>query len=193
MGFRIAYLLAQTDVETAIAAFGLTETATGREAPFGEAELWAMHLNKTGWTVIWAEDELFFFDQKKRVSALSKTTPVISCIVNETVMASTAMGWRGGAEIWSVHHQGDGDDIRHLNISGMPPPLLDDLRTRADKAQAEDETGDHFFDVPLKLAAMETGFRYDAVLSPEDASTYHVLAAPPRPAPGFFTRLFGRR
>ena len=192
MGFRIGYLLAQTEVETATAAFGLTTGAALDAPPFGD-DLWATHLVKTGWTVIWAEDELFFYEQPKCVAALSKHAPVISCVVNETVMASTAMGWRDGRLTWSVHHQGDAEDTSNLDAKGALPPLLDDLKARA-VANADDEIDEYysFFEVPLDLAAMETGFRHDRVLSSAEAPTYSTLTASAAAKPGFFARLLGK-
>lgn len=194
MGFRISYLLAQVDREVVTDAFGLTEiertTERPTELPADGTSFWAAHLQKTGWTVIWAEDELFFFERQKDIAKLSKSAPVIMCIVNETVMASTAMGWLNGSLIWDMHHQGDGDDINHLDVSGTPPPLFDMLKERAAKAQAEDEDSDHSFGIPLSLAAMESGFRHDAIPRRDEVEEYVLLEHAAKR--GFFTRLLGR-
>ena len=190
MGFRISYLLAQVDRDVATGAFGLADIARTAEQPVDAEPFWAAHLCKTGWTVIWAEDELFFFERQKDIAKLSKTAPVIMCIVNETAMASTAMGWLNGALVWDIHHQGDGGDVSHLGVSGTPPPLFDMLKKRADQGQAEDDTIDYFFDIPLSLAAMESGFRHDAQLRSDEVDEYVLLDRAAKH--GFFARLLGR-
>lgn len=190
LGYRISYLLAQVDRDVATDAFGLVEIGRMTKQPADEAQFWAAYLRKTGWTVIWAEDELFFFERQKEIAKLAKSAPVVMCVVNETVKASTAMGWLGGMLVWDIHHQGDGDDVSHLDVSGTPPPLFDMLRERAAQGQAEDDSIDHFFDIPLKLAAMESGFRHDATIPNGEVDEYALLEQSAER--GFFSRLFGR-
>ena len=190
MGYRISYLLAQTDIESAIGAFGLSEINRSPLQPTDEAPFWATQLRKTGWTLIWAKDEQFFAQREARVAELSQNGPVISCVVNEPIMASGATYWMGGANVWSISHQGDGR-ATNLDVSGTPPPLFEAVRDRAADEQAENGSCGHFFEIPLNLAAMETGFRQDAALQDNEVGEYLRLTAPNKS--GFFARFLGRR
>jgi hypothetical protein len=194
LGYQISYLLAQTECDLAIGAFNLSEISLSAEQPVDKAPFWATHLRKTGWTLIWAEDECFFEQREARIVALSQHGPVISCVVNETVMASVASCWMGGAKIWSVGHHGDdnnnGNEAIHLDVSGTPPLLFETVRDRAAERQTEDGSVDHFFQIPLDLAAMETGFRHGAPLRDDEVDEYIYLAMTPKPS--FFARLLGK-
>jgi hypothetical protein len=81
------------------------------------------------------------------------------------MMASAAYGYRRGRRQWEVVHDSSygRDDVA---ITGRPPPQLAEIHRRlADRNEKQDPDAwprvDYLFDVPVELAASETGYRHD--------------------------------
>lgn len=190
MGYRICYLAARMEPAAMARAFGLTVSGTAGEIPDYGA-WWAARAGDTGWSILWAHDETFGEKSLDRIAALSHETDVQHCVVNETVMCSSAELWSGGRRSWRVTHDGSGENAFDLTVEGTPPAMLVALRERHFAAQREAEDVDHVFEVPLDLAAEQTGFRYGdglALNGPDGV----LLLEPPRRA-SLLARLFGRR
>ncbi|MEM9010614.1 MAG: hypothetical protein AAGE18_05255 [Pseudomonadota bacterium] len=194
MAFRIAYLLTEAPLTDAVKALDLQIAEEVGDPPDGDVPLWATTLSHPNWTLVWAEDELFFFKRERACSTLSRRASLISCIVNETVMSSTAMGWRDGAEVWSLHHQGDTGDVFHLDIAGTPPAEFADLNAALEAKRSDgsaEPDHDYAFEVPVALAERLTGFRYDRAVDPNRRGAFRILE--PRQAPSLLVRLFRSR
>lgn len=129
--------------------------------------------------------------------ALSKKGPAVACSIEEHVMCQEARGYRDGAEVWRVVHDPNrGESLFHLEVSGAPPPQLDEIRARLETEQkaegGEDANVDFISDVPLELAKSVCGFKHDDEW-PEGFYFTTLRRSGAAPGPGFFARLFGRR
>ena len=89
---------------------------------------------------------------------------MVTCAVEEHIVASSASGWKNGAAIWSILHDSQ-RGMRHLDVTGDPPEQLNAIRTRLMDEQSADggDEGDvdYIFDVPVEVALALTGFRHD--------------------------------
>jgi hypothetical protein len=198
MGFRISWLAAKGLSKSALFAhFGLHDTGVvdeANESPFSVAEL------PTGWTVLWSNDQKFA--NIERATELSRLAPVISCMVNETVMFSSANYFEDGTYKWFVGHNAQ-EGMFDLQIEGDLPSQFEDIRTSL--MQQQDSEGgdaadvDFIFDIPLELARTVCGFKHDMTqfdwgepeffeAKPIEQTTQGMTAKPP----GLFSRLFGR-
>ena len=103
------------------------------------------------------------------LSQVSHTREIVGCQVEERIMVSAAFCWRDGARVWNVTHEAD-KGVRNLEIEGNPPDALATLRAEASKLQDKERTFpflpvpwemDHFFRVPIDLAASVVGYEHD--------------------------------
>ncbi|MEL7343357.1 MAG: hypothetical protein AAFN59_00670 [Pseudomonadota bacterium] len=196
MGFRISYICADLPVLDLVKGMGLVLSGKANEMPSGD-DFWAARL-KSDTSLLWCEDELYGFDRQRLLLALSMRTRVVNCIINETVMASTAQCFEGGELVWQLHWQGDEELTREqLTIEGTPPAILEQILKENAEDQAEFEEEEDFedcFEVPVTLAERLTGFRYDASLERDAVDEFLILlpsSGTPRKAE-LFSRLFGR-
>ena len=146
---------------TVLASFGLRDLGTidvANETLFSVAEL------PTGWTILFVND--YELGGNAGVLAeVSARSHVVVCQAEEHMMASAAYGYRRGRRQWEVVHDSSyGRD--DLAISGRPPAQLAEIHRRlADKNEKQDPDAwprvDYLFDVPVELAASETGYRHD--------------------------------
>lgn len=193
MGFRISHICADLPVLDLVQGMELTVNGTAEETP-SNVPFWAARL-KSGTSLLWCEDELYGFERQHLLQALSMHTRVINCIINETVMASTAQCFEKGDLIWQLHWQGDEELTREqLSIEGQPPSVLDAIIAEAAAEQEEEEEFEDYFDVPVTLVERLSTFRYDMWLERDAVDAFLILGSATS-APqngGFFGRLFGR-
>jgi hypothetical protein len=160
MGFSISWFGFENKSKAEVLAlFGLRDLGTVDEANgalFSVAEL------PTGWTILFVNDYEFGGDAEV-LAEVSRVGYVVACQAEEHVMASAARGYRDGREEWQVVHDSSRgrDDIA---VRGQPPARLTKIRRRL--AAQQQEPGewprvDFLFDVPVELAASETGYRHD--------------------------------
>lgn len=193
MGFNICHVAAPCAASDLAQALGLAVRENTPDQPDGE--WWAARLRSGGWSLLWSEDEEFGRRAEARIAELSREVEVVLCVVNETVMFSSAELWRDGALAWRVSHRGDGEDIRDLTVTGTPPLEFEEIRARLFARQdADDGRTDYVFDIPVELAEGMSGFRHDGWLE-DGATDGYLLVAPERAAPvprkGLWARLLG--
>jgi hypothetical protein len=93
---------------------------------------------------------------------ISKGTSAVACLISENTMNSSCECWVDGKRIWRVSHDGQFDNVKHIEIEGHShPPNLKELQEKAETNQATDENVDFMFDVPLKLSEDISGFKID--------------------------------
>lgn len=104
---------------------------------------------------------------------LSVGCEVISLFVEEHVMFSRVSSWKDGKRLWSVIHKSEERDD-HLEMEGALPLEFSSIRDQISAERGQTP----FFEIPCKLAAKLTGYRYDAPAK-EQISGFVVLALPP--------------
>jgi len=196
VGFSHAFV-ATKDIGKAdlLERLGLTETGED-----GDVDVFLNGYGLTqlpnGWLVVACNN--YGFPARAPLAALSELGMVVSCAIDERVMASEARGFAGGREVWSVAHDGGDKGAFDLEVAGAPPNGFVGLRDKTFAEQeAEDTAGarvDVVFDLPPRLAESLCGFFIG-----ETEGDFVELRAPRRGGspgsskPGFFRRLFGGR
>jgi hypothetical protein len=94
---------------------------------------------------------------------VSKGCELVAAGAEEHVMASFAEGWRDGGWLWSISHDAQ-EAFDHLATEGSVPEGFEAIRAQAFEEQqasggAEADV-DYFFDVPLDVAKLVTGFSH---------------------------------
>jgi hypothetical protein len=197
-----------------LAALGLG--GTGRFEELAESTYDGAAL-PSGWYLVAGECADARLLDEARLARLAAKGDVVTVSVEEHVMYSTAAGWSGGRELWSVTHASErGRD--HLAVVGNPPEPFGEIRDRllADQ-RSEDEANeltsqigggvDHVFDVPVDLGFALVTYRHDQDIEGVGGAPFEILepAAAPKPAqpakrrarpirreePSFWKRLFG--
>lgn len=160
-------------------------------AEMPDIECWIARLKKTGWTILWLEDELLIRRAVAQIEKLSRRHVTYICEVNETVMWSSAELWKDGQQLWKVTHAGDVDDIFDLSEAGISPDRYFDLKQKITSDQKNESEGvDHILDIPLDLAALDFGFRHDDYLEPSDVNSFFMIDASRKKS--LISRILGR-
>ena len=164
MGFSIAWIAVRDKPKAVVhAELGLRETGA-QEAesdwPIAGVEL------PGGWYLLFLNDLLHPFTEEAVLSKLSQGCLAVTCQVEEHVMASTAVAYRGGVKQWGVTHESD-QGPRHLVERGDLPSHYAGIKKRLlneqDVGDAEAHGVDYVWDMPVTLAHEVVGFRHDAV------------------------------
>jgi len=107
-------------------------------------------------------------------------------------MFSSASAWKNGNKVWRVAHNGEEDNVLHLESSGDLPPEFESIRKNVfakqaqEAAEPDDLKVDHVYELPAELAKKLTGFRHDQdtpglvdeafeVLEPAESSSWNPL------------------
>lgn len=164
MGFSICWIgVKGQDKIGALKLFEMRDTGVEDEtndAPYSAAN------TESNWAIIWSND-LTFAGDEPRLGRISKMSPLLACFVEEHTMFSLAILYEGGEAIWSIMHQGDGEDVFHLEKAGAIPSFLVEIedhlmaKQRAEGGRAADV--DYVFEIPLLAAKQLTGFKHDEV------------------------------
>jgi hypothetical protein len=127
---------------------------TGRREEFPESELSAAEM-PNGWYLIVSDRTEQVCPDAALQRLSSAGGELITCFIEEHVMASKATGWKDGQMKWSVTHDCQ-KDRRHLDVQGEPPPEFAAIR---DKLLAKDKPGevDYIFDIPVETAKSVAG------------------------------------
>jgi hypothetical protein len=198
MGYSQSWLAVRGKTPAAVLeALGLRGTGTREEiaeSPIVGAEL------PTGWYLIVTDRSGHRLTRDAVLQRLSAECEVVAGDVEEHVMVSVAVGWKGGERAWSVVHDAQ-RDIEHLEAEGELPSIFaaihHELRSKQQAAGGRDADVDHLFDAPVELARALTGYRYDADIAAMGDRPFEVLTqtsgnSPARDdRPSFFKRLFG--
>jgi hypothetical protein len=151
----------------------------------------AVGVSADGWVIVVKPD--VEFPSPERLAAVSVGGEAVGYSGCTVVMVTSALGFRDGAQIWSVEHNSELDEpdepSQHLETSGDLPPGFEEIIAAARKGQAaEVERVDHIFGITGDVVAGLCGFH----LEQESDIAFTALEAPKKP-PGLFARLFGRR
>jgi hypothetical protein len=118
------------------------------------------------------------FTKDPVLQALSSGCEVVGCSVEEHVMVSTAVRWKDGQKIWQVIHDAQ-KDIEHLDVKGEPPlefsAIRDRLKSQQQAAGGKKSDTDYIFDIPVDLAEVIIGYRYDKDLPGPGKEQFEVL------------------
>jgi hypothetical protein len=162
VGYSIGWIAVQTPDHPAL--FKHTQVRPTNEADeYFESPI-AGAAQDGGWFLLVGQGCDHRIIDRRLLASLSARWPCVACSIEEHVMFSSAMLWRGGDEVWSAAHDAQ-QGIFDLVASGELPSSFDDLQRRTFHEQ-EAEGGqaanvDLVFDVPLLLAKELTGFKHD--------------------------------
>jgi len=213
MGYSLSWLAVKGKSPAAVcAALGLR--TTGQREEFPEGDLCAAEL-PGGWYLI-VSDHTERVASDAALQTLSAGGELVTCFVEEHVMASAAAGWQDGRRLWSVTHdaQRGGD---HLVAEGDLPPAYAAIRDRLLAKQREQDLAkppssrhrqrksgdfsqmrcDYLFSIPVELAQALTGYTHDEDILGQDGKPFEVLAGVSPAAPtlrakkSFLKKLFG--
>jgi hypothetical protein len=173
MSFSVAWIgIPEAAASDALSQLGFAETDIREWMP--ESEIVSLR-TPTGWYVILFNDVNPSALRPEALKSLSARTHVIACRIEEHAMCSTAASWENGSERWFVAHDAE-DGLDNLEVVGDPPPVLDQIRDEQAQLQRQSARVDYFFDVPLKLAHREVGFRHDDAFDEAESEQFIVLA-----------------
>ncbi|MCQ8186543.1 hypothetical protein [Parvularcula maris] len=161
MGFNISYGIFKGIDECEVLS-RLSLKADGRSDFYLEEELAGAPLGN-GLYFVFAQDLGFFLGDTWRTKS-EWYGEAYSVVVTETSMVAQSTKWDGNNKIWQVTHDSQ-QSIRHLETIGTVPSSYQKLVREAEAKQAAEPDGpmsvDWFYEVPVELVRLETGFRYD--------------------------------
>ena len=125
------------------------------------------------------------FTEPGTLAALSQGCEVFGCRIEEFNMSSAAFCWKNGECAWSVVHAAV-RDVRNLETTGTPPVDLELIQAEANRLQDAERKPfffgflgahqiDHFFRVPIDLAAKVAGYEHDRIKQPWGKAKYEIL------------------
>jgi hypothetical protein len=174
MGFSICFFAAKVTPEAMAKAFGLRVSQIETELPMDY--WWVSTFQKSGWTVLWAEDFDFGQAKERNAVALSVTTDVMLCEVDVNVGYSSAWFWSKGRLRWKVAYLQETDTINDLEIVGELPAEFESIRERLVAIQTDlGQSVDTAFSLPLSVGEAITGYVYDNYPGPGEMGEYLVV------------------
>lgn len=162
VGYTVAvFMVHGMDRAAVLRHFGLEETGQAvdetRPAPGGVASL------PGGWTALWCNAAGLRHHIEARLATAPAGSTVVACMVDEPAYASAATGWRDGARIWDISHNGQAGP-HDLKVDGTPPSELKAVITAMDTEETQSGYPpgmiDFYFDIPVELVFALTGLRY---------------------------------
>jgi hypothetical protein len=151
---------------------------TGKRERIPEAALSAVEMPNGWYLIVSNRSEQVAADATmQRLS--SSGCELVTCFVEEHVMASSASAWAGGQSKWSVTHdaqQGHGHLEAHRELPPSYTSILNRLSTKQQDADANNERVDFIFDVPVELAHSIVGYRHDKDVPGLSGEIFEVLA-----------------
>jgi len=162
MGYSIAWIAVQTPNQASLFEQARVHPTDEADEYF-ESPILGAALNG-GWFLLVGQSCDHRLIDPSLLASLSGRWPCVACSIEEHVMFSSAVFWRGGVQVWSAAHDAQ-KGIFNLVASGDLPSSFANLRQRTLQEQ-EAEGGqtanvDLVFDVPLLLAKELTGFKHD--------------------------------
>src|SRR5690606_8934612 len=182
MGWSISWL-ATKDVDRAgvLRCFGLHAVDCPKEYPKGLMSGISM---PNGYYVHFLNKCFHSFVAPEVLSRVSRDCEIVGCQVEEHIMASAAFCWRDGVRLWNVVHEAE-KGVRNLQVEGTSPGSLTGLIAEAKKQQDKERTVpfipspwevDHYFRVPIDLAASIVGYEHHRAKYPWGSPIYEPLA-----------------
>jgi hypothetical protein len=205
MGYSLTYLAVKgKPPEAILAELGLQTTnefGIFADTPYCAAPL------PGGWYLV-CENNSADFMKEQFLQKFSLNCEVITCFVEEHVMASSASAWKNGNELWSILHESD-KGIEHLETKGTLPAsfaaIRDDLQSKqlaedqalgGKKRRERDHAGtDYIFSIPSSTVQSLIGFTYDEDCPGVPDDSFQVLTPikPPSKIKTFFSSFFPRK
>lgn len=178
MGYSLIWLAVKDKTKSSLLEeLNLSETTQKEDFP--ESDITGMPL-PSGWYLISINkiDEKYL--DKNLLTFLSKDCKLITCLVEETVMVSTAQSWENGKLAWEVVHDSQ-QGLLHLTTQGDLPENFNSIKTKKIKEQeaegGEDAGVDIIIEIPLLLAESITDYKHDAFSDEQAEIKFTVLAA----------------
>jgi hypothetical protein len=168
---------------------------TGTHEEFPESAWTAVNLPSGSFLVV-ASHAADFSTVDDLLSKLSLAGELVTCMVEEHVMASEAVCWRNGQLVWRVLHDSSNTKTP-LIVEGEPPPgfaaIRDQYLAEQVKGDVEGQKTDYIFEIPVQLAFAFSGYRYGQDTPGLAVDAFEVLEsiAQPPAKKSFFRRLFG--
>jgi hypothetical protein len=183
MGFNVSWLAVRGfERRSLLSTLGLVPT--GETAAFPGSMECGCEL-PGGFYLLFLNHPWHRFTEPEALESLSRGCEVIGCRIEEHNMSSAAFLWKNGICAWSVVHTAD-RDVRNLRVAGTPPSELDPIKSEAAQRQDAEKKPffigllsaeiDHFFRVPIDLAAKLVGYEHDRVTQPWGKAKYELLA-----------------
>ena len=183
MGFAISWLaVSGKDPQQVLQELQLHRTGETEEFP--ESPVSAAQL-PSGWFLVFANrfDSPLVADGSLQQLSLGCT--VISCLVEEHVMFSSATCYSNGKIKWHVAHDAQ-ESIYHLSANGDLPPEFNDiyvsLKQEQDDSGGDKSDVDYIHDVPVSLAKAVTSFRHDQDIQGDSPEPFEILTSSNSPA-----------
>jgi hypothetical protein len=182
MGFNVSWLAFRgCDRSNLLHSLGLVPTGEATEFPKGMECLSTLPDNVH---LIFLNDPWHPFTNEEKLCGLSKGCEIFGCRIEEHNMSSAVFCWKNGVCQWSVVHPAV-RDVRSLKTTGVPPTALEPIRLEANRLQDAERKPffiglfqaqmDHFFRVPIDLAAKVVGYEHDRVTQPWGKAKYECL------------------
>jgi hypothetical protein len=198
MGYSLSWLAVRGKSPQAVREeLGFRPSGKFEEIP--ESDLSAVEM-PNGWYLIVSQRSEFVASDTSITRLSSSGGEVVTCFVEEHVMFSSATRWKDGTKTWAVFHNAQ-DRRDHLDAQGDLPAafssILADLKAKQQEANANKRRVDFIFDVPVALAEVLVGYRYDRDVAGLSGEVFEVLLGevpnnpPPPKKMSFLKRLFG--
>jgi hypothetical protein len=184
MGFNISWLAVRGQERASfLSNLGLVATGEVQGYPQGMECLCTL---PGGVLLLFLNHPWHRFTESEILASLSHGCEITGCRIEEHNMSSAVFVWRNGEPQWSVIHAAE-RNVRNLHITGTPPTELEALRAIA-LQQQNSERGpfslfgllraefDHFFRVPIDLAAKLVGYEHDKVRQAWGEARYELLS-----------------
>jgi hypothetical protein len=177
MGSSLSWLAFRGPSSTGgLVQLGLTDT--GEKTDYYSTAISGIALSN-GWHLVVAKGCDHRLISERTLRQLSSELEVVGCSVEEHVMFASAEFWKSGTLVWRIEHSSERSP-RDLKTFGNMPECFQEEVNRATKLQdAVDLTGDetdYFIEVPLEVANLLTGFKYDGDSGLED-DAFHKYAS----------------
>ena len=185
MGFNVAWLAVRgQERESLLRRLGLVATGEVRDFPEGLECLCSL---PDGALLLFLNHPWHRFTESEALAWLSRGCEVTGCRIEEHNMSSAAFAWKDGKPLWSVIHAAE-RNVRNLHVSGDPPAGLEALRAAAMQQQGLERGSfslfgllraefDHFFRVPIDLAAKLVQYEHDKVRQTWGKAKYELLSS----------------
>jgi hypothetical protein len=162
MGWMASWIAVEASKQAVFNALDVSEADEQVLPGSGACELSCAVL-PNGWCLLFAEDISWACEARAR--ALSSLGRTLACQFEDRVaLTSVAFEMRSGAELWRVFHDNQQSRYR-LDVTGSPPPALEEIKSRIFREQDEDggekSSTDFVHEVPLELAKSVCGYRHD--------------------------------
>lgn len=191
MGYSLSWLAVRGKTpESVREALGFYPTGELESIP--ESSLSAVEL-PNGWYLVISNNESQVAPDEVLAQLASNGAEVVTCFVEEHVMASRATGWAEGEQVWSAAH--DAQRARnHLEAEGDAPAAYAEIAAQALDKQAAADAGkvrvDYLFNVPIDLAYSVVGYRHDKDVPGLEGEVFEVLEAGRKRS--FLGKIFGK-